>query len=175
MLGQLGLREPEPERRTTNHHPSPPSRMELHTMALSETIHEMSAFPDARYELYSWEFYKAYLRSPRPIDPPSTTSAVPLHVAQLGAAMRGRYPYLADEVARLARSKTAEQRAALGRRLLQMDAAALGSLEDRLREATRAGKEAMLAKLQSEVRYARSRIQAEAMVETIKSAAPNQK
>ena len=54
-----------------------------------------------------------------------------------------------------------------------MDAAALNSLEDRLREATRAGKEAMLAKLQSEVRYTRARIQAEAMVETIKSAAPN--
>lgn len=86
-------------------------------------------------------------------------------MAQLGAAIKGRYPYLADEVARLARSKTAEQREALGRRLLQMDAAALGSLEDRLREAVRAGKEAMLAKLQSEVRYARARIQAEAMVE----------
>ena len=56
-----------------------------------------------------------------------------------------------------------------------MDAAALGSLEDRLTEATWARKEAMVAKLQSEVRYARARIQAEAMVETIKSAAPNQK
>ena len=66
MLGQLGLREPEPERRTTNHHPSPSSRMELHTMTLSKAIHEMSAFPDVLYELYSWEFYKPTSGRPGP-------------------------------------------------------------------------------------------------------------
>lgn len=165
ILAELGLRGPE------GYHPSlpPPSRMELHTMALWEAMTEMRAHPDPRYDLYSWEFFKAYLLSPRPVDPSATATDAPL------PELAARYPYLADEVARLTRLKTAEQREAVGRGLLQADAAKLASLEERFREAVWAGKNAMVGKLSAEVRYAKARLQAEAMAEKIKAASSKEK
>ena len=63
--------------------------------------------------------------------------------------------------------KAAEQREVLSRGLLQVEAATLAALDAEFSEATLADKEAMQAKLEAEVQYAKARVDTEAMVEMV--------
>lgn len=136
--------------------------MERNIRGILKAMLAMGAFADKRYALYIRDFFKAYLQAPRPIDLPPLPDAA--GTAGLGP-IQERYPYLADEVARM--EKAAKQREVLSRGMLQAEAATLATLEAEFSEATLADKEAMQAKLEAEVQYAKARVDTEAMVEMV--------